>query len=288
MPLVLALIAWLAASGAAFANADCQPGRWIDPATGLVRPHDEVLARAAARGVVLLGETHDDADHHRWQLSVLAGLLARQPGLAVGFEALPARVQPVLDRWVAGELDEGAFLAQVGWKQVWGVPAELYLPLFHLARLHRLPAIALNVDRALITRVGREGWAAVPAHQRQGVGDPAAAPSAYRERLAGYFAGHGPAKGTDLQTDPAFGHFVDAQLTWDRGMAEALARAKRNYPLVIAIVGSEHARFGDGIPHQLEDLGVADAAVLLPHPAAGCEDLQPGEADAVFLLEAPL
>lgn len=288
MPLVLALIAWLAASGAAFANADCRPGRWIDPATGMVRPHDEVLARAAARGIALLGETHDDADHHRWQLSVLAGLLARQPNLAIGFEALPARVQPVLDRWVAGELDEAAFLAEVGWEQVWGLPAELYLPLFHFARLYRVPAIALNADRALVARVGREGWAAVPPAERQGIGDPAAPSGSYLDRLESSFREHGSQNGTDLRADPGFGRFVDAQLTWDRAMAEALARARRTSPLVVGIVGSEHARFSTGIPRQLADLGVAGAAVLLPHPAAGCEDLQPGEADAVFLLEAPL
>lgn len=267
--------------------ATCRSGGWIDPATGAEQAHDEVLARAAAHGVVLLGETHDDAEHHRWQLSVLAGLLAREPGLVVGFEALPARAQPVLDRWVAGELDEAAFLNAVEWRKVWGPPAELYLPLFHLARLHRRPVLGLNVERALVSRVGREGWAAIPAVERGGVGDPATPPATYVDRLADSYREHAPDVAADVEGDPAFRRFVEAQVTWDRAMAEALARASRTAPLVVGIVGSDHLRHGDGIPHQLEALGLAAPFVLLPEAAQGCEDLRAGEADAVFLLGAP-
>ena len=78
--------------------------------------------------------------------------------------------------------------------------------------------------------------------------------------------------------------FVEAQLTWDRAMAEALARASRTAPLVVGIVGSEHARQGGGIPHQLEAMGVAAPVVLLPEAAEDCGGLRAGEADAVFLL----
>jgi hypothetical protein len=52
------------------------------------------------RDVLLLGEQHDDADHHQWQLQVLAGLHALRPEMIIGFEMFPRRVQPVLDRWV--------------------------------------------------------------------------------------------------------------------------------------------------------------------------------------------
>lgn len=283
----LIMSATLGFAVAAPAFGACRPGGWVDPATGAEQAHDEVLARAATRGVVLLGETHDDAEHHRWQLSVLAGLLAREPGLAVGFEALPARAQPVLDRWVAGELDDAAFLDAVEWRKVWKLPAELYLPLFHLARLHRRPALGLNVERALVSRVGREGWAAIPAVEREGVGDPATPPAAYVDRLAGSYREHAPDAAADIEGDPAFRRFVEAQLTWDRAMAEALARASRTAPLVVGIVGSEHLRHGYGIPHQLEALGLAAPVVLLPESAQGCEDLRAGEADAVFLLGAP-
>lgn len=288
-PALAVLLALLGAASPALAEAEaCRRGAWLDPASGRALAHDAVLARAAAHPFVLLGETHDDPEHHRWQLSTLAGLLALQPSLAVGFEAFPVRVQPVLDRWVAGELGEAAFLAEVGWRRVWNLDPELYLPLFRFARMHRLPMVALNTERALVARVGREGWDAIPPAERQGIGDPAPPAPAYLDRLQGFFGrhAHGEGKGPD---DPGFRRFVDAQLTWDRAMAEALARGRedKGVRLVVGVVGSEHLRHREGVPHQLVALGWPESTVLLPHDLArGCAGLRAGEADAVFLLDA--
>jgi uncharacterized iron-regulated protein len=280
-----------AAPARAATAADCRSGLWLDPASGTAQRHEAVLAAAAGRDVVLLGETHDDPEHHRWQLSVLAGLLGRRGDLAIGFEAFPARAQPVLDRWVAGELSERAFLDAVEWERIWGLDPALYLPLFHFARLHRLPMLALNVDRALVTRVAREGWAVIPTGERQGVGDPAPATPAYVDRLREASGRHATAAdaapGGD---DPSLRRFVEAQLTWDRAMAEALARARAgsDAPLVVGVIGSEHLRHRHGVPHQLAALGVTGTAVLLPHELAlGCDALVAGEADAVFVLDDP-
>lgn len=277
------------------APAACEAGVWLDTSTRERRAHDAVLGEAARQGVVLLGETHDNAEHHRWQLSILGGLLALRPDMAIGFEAFPASVQPVLDRWVKGELGEKELLAQADWERNWGFDPALYMPLFDFARLYRIPMVALNTERALVRRVGREGWAAIPQAEREGLGDPAAPPGAYLDRLRRSFAQHGPAQpaeggGAQKEGDAAFGRFVDAQLTWDRAMAEALARAhaREGGPLVVGIVGSEHVRHRHGVPHQLASLGVGDVAVLLPHDLAeGCEGLAQGEADAVFVLDAP-
>src|SRR5512140_756817 len=109
-----------------------------------------VVNEMTKKDVVLLGEFHTEADHHRWQLQVMAGLLAQRPNMIIGFEMFPRRVQPALDRWVAGELTVSQFLAQADWENVWRLPASLYLPLFEYARINRVPMIALNVDEKLI------------------------------------------------------------------------------------------------------------------------------------------
>src|SRR5688572_4359642 len=46
----------------------------------------QLIADMARRDVVLLGEHHDDRDHHLWQLQTLAALHAARPGMAIGFE----------------------------------------------------------------------------------------------------------------------------------------------------------------------------------------------------------
>jgi uncharacterized iron-regulated protein len=311
----------------------CAPGRWV--VSGAQKSHaslsDATSSFAtlafddmARRSVVLLGENHASAEHHRWQLHTAAALFAHNANMVLGFEMFPRRVQPVLDAWVAGALTVEAFLERVDWQTVWGYPAELYLPLFHFARQHRIPMLALNVEREFVARVGREGWEAVPAADREGVSDPLPASDAYRSSLARVFAEKARHRGKPLTADPtampsttehtavpstaehtaaasheaehaailadpAFARFVAAQLTWDRAMAEAVAAAHRRpgAPLVVGIVGRGHLEHGWGIPHQLADLGIGDAAVLLPIDGTeACRAADPGIADAVFVLDA--
>ena len=148
--------------------------------------------------------------------------------------------------------------------------------------------VALNVDQALIERVRNDGWQAVPDDAREGVGDPAPPSDAYLEYLARAYAEHASAKGrTPDRGDPKFKRFVAVQLTWDRAMAERLAGVRRGggKPLVVGIVGLGHLVYGYGISHQLADLGIPDAAVLLPWDTnLECRDLVKGVpvADAVF------
>jgi uncharacterized iron-regulated protein len=279
-------VAGLAATAAAAPSASClSPGQWYTPAgerTVAIAP-PTLLKNLAATRVVLLGERHDDADHHRWQLQVITALHAQQPNLVLGMEMLPRRVQPVLDQWVAGGLSESELLARTEWARVWGFDASMYLPILHFARLNRIPVAAVNVDRALVSEVGTKGLAAVPEERREGVGAPAAARRAYRDRLEQVFREHG----SSSDGDAAFDRFVEAQLFWDRAFAEALAAAARRpgEPLVVGIMGSGHLAHGDGVPHQLADLGFPGSAVLLPVATdTPCGDLPAGLAQAVFAL----
>ena len=234
-------------------------GAWFDPAVGVIV--DDPIARLARHSVVLLGETHTATEHHRWQLHTIAGLYALRPDLALGFEMFPRRVQPVLARWTNGELTEAAFLAEVEWERVWGIDPALYLPLFHFARIHRLPMIALNIERDSQKRFATDP--AVPLSEREGVGDPAPATAAYRARLLPWFQ-QGPMGGPDMNANsPRFARFVRAQQFWDRAMAEAIV-ARHDWRLVVSIMGSGHVEFRDGVAFQLAALGVRDVATALP------------------------
>ncbi len=285
--LVALLLAPLAALHAAEAGSACvPPGAWADGDGQPVEPLP-LLRRVAEAPVILLGERHDRADHHRWQLHTLAGLYALNPDLAVGLEMLPRRLQPVLDRWVAGDLGEADFLKESDWRKVWGFDPQFYLPILHFARMHRLPMVALNVERSLIARTARDGWAVIPAAAREGVGTPAPPTDAYRARLTEALAAHD-------QPDRQSGHpgrppeaaqrFIEAQTVWDRAMAERIADARRTTGrAVVALLGEGHAGHRNGVPHQLADLGIADSVVLLPWDADGdCAALDGRIADAVF------
>lgn len=282
-------------------GCDHHVAQWLDPSSGEVVQAEQVFARLADSRIVLLGEAHTTMAHHRWQLYMLSALHSRQTNLVVGFEMLPRRVQSSLDDWSAGKLSEEEFLEQSEWQKVWGYDPDLYLPSLHFVRLHRLPAISLNIDRELVSRVGQQGWQALDESRRMGLSDPAPASDDYRDSLAQLFAYKQILAETEegedvpepdldeIMDSEAFSNFVDAQLTWDRAMAEALAAAYRRDPkaTVVGIVGRGHLEYGYGIPHQLADMGIDDVDVLLPLDAtATCDPLPADLASAVFVVDA--
>lgn len=268
-----------------------QPGQWLIPPTTLAEPatpsvaESELLDQLARKQVVLLGEKHDCADDHRWQLDVLTALQQRHPDLAIGFEMFPRRLQGVLDRWVAGQLSEAEFLKQAEWDVVWGYDARLYLPLFRFARQHRLPMLALNVERGLVKQIRASGWDGASETQREGVGRPAEPSPGYRQELKATFDQHPDWKEGDEAS--RFAHFVESQTLWDRAMAEAIVHFRRDHPatLVVGILGVGHVRHGYGVPHQLQALGGDRSANLMTLPSDhACLELTPGLADAVYVI----
>ena len=100
------MLAVHAAPGSAPASGCLNPAAWTSleqaPLRATAAAH--LMADMAKRDVVLLGEYHDEDDHHRWQVHTLAVLHALRPDMVIGFEMFPRRVQGALDRWVAGEL----------------------------------------------------------------------------------------------------------------------------------------------------------------------------------------
>jgi len=264
----------------------CAPvAEWTVPGSSQISA-TELLSRAAKSQVVLLGEKHDNADHHRWELYTVAALSALRPQLALGFEMFPRRVQPALDRWVAGELSDDEFLKATDWARVWGIATEDYFSLFHFARLNRTQMIALNVDRDFVREVRQNSFESVPAEKREGVSKPSPASEAYVERLFAVYSEHPEKKaGPPARTDPEFQRFVEAQLIWDGAMAQAIAAAVARRPdaLVIGIMGSSHIAYGQGVPHQLDQLGIKNVTTLLPWDRdADCKQLSAGLATAVF------
>jgi len=249
-------------------DLQCPPvGVWVNPATGKRIATPDLIRETSKRPVVLLGESHTSFEHHRWQLQVIAALYGNNPNMVIGFEAFPQNVQSVLDQWVQGDLSEKEFFEKSRWFDVWKYDPALYMPLFHFARMNRIPMRALNATRALTQRVSQEGWTSIPADERDGISTPAAPSPDYLAILRAVYESHTDDPSTVDETK--FERFVQVQLTWDRAMAEALARATTlsGAPLVVGIVGRGHVEYRHGIPHQLDDLGVRKSAVLLPMDA---------------------
>ncbi len=270
---------------------ECVPAaNWIIPGKGATTL-PEIIMHAANQSVILLGETHVNQEHHRWQLQMLAALYAARPNMVIGFEMFPRRIQKVLDQWVAGELSESAFLKASEWDTVWRTDASLYLPLFHFARMNRIPIRALNIDTRLRKQVSEKGFDSVPENEREGVTRPAPPSPQYLDFLLPIYESHdrkGKKNEGGSRYDPDFLRFVIGQQLWDRAMAQGIlaalsAQNQEKSPLVVGIMGSGHILRGFGVPHQLKDLGVTRVTSLLPWDEdRSCHQLVAGYADAVF------
>ena len=288
----------------------CVPkGQWYNNDGNQVSLH-QLLKTLGKNQVVLLGEDHDSAEHHRWQLQVMNQLYALKPNMVIGFEAFPRKVQPILDQWINGELSEEDFLAKVDWATIWSYNAAHYMPMFHFARMNRIPMLALNVERNLVSKVGANGWENIPEAEREGVSRPAMPSEDYLDMLAEVFGqhmtsshggnsnhtsatDHTSAESSDTEAsapkvdkkNPAFIRFVEGQTLWDRAMAEAILQGKKKYnvDVIIGVMGSGHVMGGFGVPHQLADLGIKKVKALMPwDQRMQCDQLQAGVADYFF------
>ena len=269
-------------------ESKCVPvGSWVVP--GGKKVFDtEVISRAVNQSVVLLGEAHANLEHHRWQLQMLVSLHTIHPDVVIGFEMFPRRVQKALDQWVAGEFSVAEFLVAVDWKHGWNTDASAYLPLFHFARMNRIPMVALNIDAHLRREISLKGFDSISEDKLEGVTRPALPSAAYLDYLMPIYKKHdrdGKDKGGISLDDLDFQRFVGGQQLWDRAMAQALfsALSRPGRPLVVGIMGTGHIKYGYGVPHQLKDLGIEDVAMLLPWDGSkACEHFVTGIADAVF------
>jgi uncharacterized iron-regulated protein len=277
------------------AAADCVPvGKVLLPPSNSWTTNVALVEQLRDQKIVLLGEHHDNIEHHRWQLQMITGLHLLNPKMALGFEMFPRQAQPVLDRWVAGELTEEEFLKQVKWAEYWSFDPSLYLPLFHYARMNQIPIYALNVERSLIHKVGAEGWDKVPVAEREGVSKPAPASQGYKEMLATVFMSHGDKHGKDekpeeqvkqVLVDPGFNRFVESQSAWDRAMAEGIANGLNDHQgaLMVAVMGSGHMMYHFGVPEQLQALGLPKPVTLIPWDSEfECDYIDKHFADAVI------
>jgi len=258
-------------------------GSWQVPGEAGSVDEDAILARARSSQVVLLGEHHDNQSHHDWQLRMLKRLHQTTPALEVGFEMLPRESQPLIDRYLQGEIDLKKFLEEIEWDRRWSFSAAYYTPLLEYAREQQIPVRALNVTREKVEAAVERGWDEVPG----GLTAPAKATRPYLRHLVMSFQRHKfPGAKLDMEVEgPAFRRFVQKQLLWDRAMAEGInARlARPQPPLVVAFIGSGHLMYDYGVPHQLLSLGVEEVMTLIPWDRhLDCSVLVEGFADAVF------
>jgi uncharacterized iron-regulated protein len=217
--------------------------------TGTLVSLEQMQAIAGDARVVYVGETHDNPASHRLELQTLQGMEQRHPGkVALGMEMFNRSQQPALDRWVAGELDEKAFLRESRWFDNWKLDFAYYRDLLNFARDHHIPVLGLNAEKSLVQAVGSKPLEELSAEQKAQMPEMDMSDPYQRGMAEGIFGGHGHGK-THLEG------FVRAQTLWDETMAETAARflaspAGKDRRLLV-VAGGNHIKNGFGIPRRV-------------------------------------
>ena len=218
---------------------DVAQGRWLDEPT--------LRTELAKAHFVLLGEQHDNADHHRLQAALVGALASKGHKPSLAFEMLEVDQQGAVDAALAQKPGDPDAIAQaVDWAHSGWPDWTLYRPIFAEGVQLGLPIVAANLPKAQGKALGMQGTSALPPElvSRLGLDTPLPeeVSKAMRAELFQAHCGYVP--------EEAMEPMALVQRARDSQMAERLAASDKGEGAIL-ITGAGHARTDRGVPAQL-------------------------------------
>ncbi|MBI5558697.1 MAG: ChaN family lipoprotein [Deltaproteobacteria bacterium] len=240
-----------------------------------------IMDSIAESRVVYVGETHVSQADHLLQYRVLRALHQRYPEVAIGMEMFNLGSQAALDAYVKGDIDERQLLKEAEYFKNWGYDYRFYRDILQYARQNKLPVVALNLDKDIVSDTFKEGGIAglSPEIKATLPEERDLSMPGYRQRLVQVFQSHsGPHFNAN---DKKISSFVQSQVLWDETMSQTIADYLESHAAtkMIIIAGSGHVVKENAIPPRVaRRIPVKQQVVVNVREG----DLPPDEADYVF------
>lgn len=241
-------------------------GRLWDVTTKSFIDEAELLRRAAPAEALLLGETHDNAEHHRLQLKVLQARLAAGARPALLMEQFDVDQQAALDEARRAGKDLAPLMRGWDWPQ--------YQPLVALADTAGLALQAANLPRSAMRPVVREGFASLAAGELQRL----ALETAWNDGRQAYMTEMIGGSHCGVVSPQLRDGLVRAQRLRDATLADA-ALGKLDQGVVF-ILGRGHARRDVGVPIYLETRRPGTRVLSIGFVEVGSDRTAPTEYEA--------
>ncbi len=235
-------------------------GTILDVGANRVIDQDELIRRTARAKLVLLGEKHDNADHHRLQAGILALTAAQDVRPAVIMEMINPTQLPAL-RGHRRRLinDVSGLRAILDWDRTGWPKWQIYEPIFAAAVAGRLTIAAGNLTRDEIRKIGRDGYEAIRDEgvRRHLTANPPTptARVAMRKLIMASHCGHA--------SDAIVPGMIAIQRSRDATMAWALIVAARRHGRAVLIAGAGHTRSDRGVPRFVRAMGAPDSMISI-------------------------
>lgn len=227
---------------------------------------------------VLVGELHDEPEHHRAQLMLIKALQQARVDLAIGMEMFRQDAQESLDRWVRGEISEEEMERIFG--QNWAETSwVLYRDILRFARENSIAVLGLNIPTEVTRKVASSGYQSLPEETRKDWGNLTCdLQEPYKSFLVWAFESHEDHK------DKQWEHFCQAQVLWDTAMAVRLLAYREAHPgtTVVVLTGVGHA-WAHGIPERIRARSYLLCRVILPDVQGRMKQGRLGPEDADYL-----
>lgn len=222
----------------------------------------DIIEKIAGKRVIYVGEEHTRFEDHQLQLNVIRAMYTKNPKLAIGMEMFSKTDQQILDDFVADKMDEKTFLRTSNYFEKWGYDYRNYRDILNFARLNKIPVIALNLNKEIVSKVYKENGIdsltplekeAIPANRDLDM-------PGYQDRIADVYKSH-----KSPQEPDRFKAFLQSQTLWDETMAETIAAflsTHQDFRMVV-VAGQGHVVKNDAIPPRVARRVSVDQAILV-------------------------
>jgi len=201
----------------------------------------ELISQLRQSELVLIGEKHDNSDHHQLESRLIKALTQGQKKPAVVFEMLNDKQQPQLDN-LSDDASLHTMKARLEWsKHDW--PWSDYGPLFQLTRKNQAPLIAGNISRSAIRSIYKQEPDALSEHRYSTLHG---IPDTVRQKVhSEIYRNH-----CELMPRETLEPMVNVQLARDASMANAMLKHRTEQGAIL-IAGGFHVRKDLSVPLHL-------------------------------------
>ncbi|WP_065261601.1 ChaN family lipoprotein [Pseudomonas bananamidigenes] len=242
-------------------------GEIVDLRSGAAMTPQELLARLGKPARVIIGEQHDNADHHAVQLWLLQNLGEKRSQGSLLLEMLTPDQQARVDGVRRASKPPADLAVELAWQDGWDW--NLYGPIVRFALSQPYPLLTANLDDTEI-----RGFYRKPPILKGERSSVASVKDELARQISDSHCG--------LLPQSQMPAMVAVQQQRDRRMAVRLLAAPAP---ALLLAGAFHARKDIGVPLHMLDLGAPEAPTVLMLAEQGSE-VTPAMADYVWFTPA--
>ena len=212
-------------------------------------PNEQFWQTVEKANVIYVGETHDDALDHQYELELVRGLLKRKTKFAIGWEMFDTTQQSAIDAWASRVISFKEMISKTDFQKHWGIYSPVYEEILQIAGNANIPILALNAPPGLTRKIAR--GEPLTAQERAMIPTGFVATEGGYKNFVAMMGNHPGLNKRDLR------RFFAAQNAWDQTMASRILDFERRNPGVqlLVLTGRGHVSggYGDSVLCQTEN-----------------------------------